>query len=30
MLRSDIRYRYNNNFNARLNSGTDEFHDFIP
>jgi len=30
MLRSDIPYRYNNNFNARLNSGTDEFHDFIP
>ena len=28
MLRSDIRYRYNNNFNRQLNSGTDEFHDF--
>lgn len=27
LLRSDVRYRYNNNFNAALRPGTDEFHD---
>ena len=27
LLRSDVRYRYNNNFNAHLQPGTDEFHD---
>jgi OOP family OmpA-OmpF porin len=27
MLRSDVRYRYNNNLNAHLQPGTDEFHD---
>ncbi|MEQ1557964.1 MAG: outer membrane beta-barrel protein [Methyloglobulus sp.] len=27
-LRSDIRYRYNNNFGRQLLSGTDEYHDF--
>lgn len=27
LVRSDVRYRYNNNFNAQLQSGTDEFHD---
>jgi len=27
LLRSDVRYRYNNNFNANLQPGTDEFHD---
>jgi len=27
MLRSDVRYRYNNNFNAQVQPGTDEFHD---
>ncbi len=27
MLRSDVRYRYNHNFNAQLQPGTDEFHD---
>lgn len=27
MVRSDVRYRYNNNFNAHLQPGTDEFHD---
>lgn len=26
-MRSDIRYRYNQNFNAHLKSGTDEYHD---
>lgn len=29
LLRSDVRYRYNNNFNAHLQPGTDEFHDLI-
>jgi OOP family OmpA-OmpF porin len=29
LLRSDVRYRYNNNFNAQLQPGTDEFHDLI-
>lgn len=27
LLRSDVRYRYNNNFNANLQPGTNEFHD---
>ncbi|OAI15610.1 flagellar motor protein MotB [Methylomonas lenta] len=27
LIRSDVRYRYNNNFNAHVQSGTDEFHD---
>ncbi len=27
LLRSDVRYRYNHNFNAALRPGTDEFHD---
>ncbi|MGZ8136822.1 MAG: OmpA family protein [Methylococcaceae bacterium] len=27
LIRSDVRYRYNNNFNAQLQPGTDEFHD---
>ncbi len=27
LLRSDVRYRYNNNFNAQVQPGTDEFHD---
>lgn len=26
-LRSDVRYRYNNNLNAQVQPGTDEFHD---
>jgi OOP family OmpA-OmpF porin len=26
-IRSDVRYRYNNNFNAHVQPGTDEFHD---
>lgn len=29
LLRSDVRYRYNNNFNADLQPGTNEFHDLI-
>ncbi len=29
MLRSDVRYRYNHNFNANLQSGNDEFHDMV-
>ncbi|MEQ1622201.1 MAG: OmpA family protein [Methylococcales bacterium] len=29
LLRSDVRYRYNNNFNAKLQPGTDEFHDLV-
>lgn len=29
LLRSDVRYRYNNNFNAQLQPGTDEFHDMV-
>jgi len=27
LLRSDVRYRYNNNLNAHLQPGTEEFHD---
>ncbi|WP_442499117.1 OmpA family protein [Methylobacter sp. sgz302048] len=27
LIRSDVRYRYNNNFNAHLLPGTDEYHD---
>lgn len=27
LLRSDMRYRYNNNLNAQVQPGTDEFHD---
>ncbi|MDP1774139.1 MAG: OmpA family protein [Methylobacter sp.] len=27
LLRSDVRYRYNNNLNAQVQPGTDEFHD---
>jgi len=27
LIRSDVRYRYNNNFNAGLQPGTEEFHD---
>lgn len=27
LIRSDVRYRYNNNFNAKLQPGTEEFHD---
>lgn len=27
LLRSDVRYRYNNNFNAHFLPGTDEYHD---
>jgi OOP family OmpA-OmpF porin len=27
LLRSDVRYRYNNNINAHVQPGTDEFHD---
>lgn len=30
MFRSDVRYRYNNNFNAHLTpNGTDEYHDMV-
>ena len=29
LLRSDVRYRYNQNFNANLQPGTNEFHDMI-
>lgn len=29
LLRSDVRYRYNNNFNANLQPGTNEFHDMV-
>jgi len=29
LVRSDIRYRYNQNFNANLQSGTNEFHDMV-
>jgi OOP family OmpA-OmpF porin len=29
LIRSDVRYRYNNNFNAKLQPGTDEFHDMV-
>ncbi len=27
LIRSDVRYRYNNNLNAQIQPGTDEFHD---
>ena len=27
LIRSDVRYRYNNNLNAHVQPGTDEFHD---
>ncbi len=27
LLRSDVRYRYNNNFNSHIQGGTDSFHD---
>lgn len=27
LIRSDVRYRYNNNFNAQVQPGTEEFHD---
>lgn len=27
LIRSDVRYRYNNNFNAHIQPGTEEFHD---
>ncbi|MFZ2172175.1 MAG: OmpA family protein, partial [Methylococcaceae bacterium] len=29
LIRSDVRYRYNQNFNANLQSGTNEFHDMV-
>jgi OOP family OmpA-OmpF porin len=29
LVRSDVRYRYNQNFNANLQPGTNEFHDMI-
>ncbi len=29
LLRSDVRYRYNQNFNANLQPGTNEFHDMV-
>lgn len=29
LIRTDARYRYNNNFNANLQPGTNEFHDLI-
>ncbi|MEI6705528.1 MAG: OmpA family protein [Methylococcales bacterium] len=29
LLRSDVRYRYNQNFNANLQQGTNEFHDMV-
>lgn len=29
LVRSDVRYRYNHNFNAHLQPGTDEFHDMV-
>ena len=29
LLRSDVRYRYNNNLNAQVQPGTDEFHDMV-
>lgn len=28
-IRSDVRYRYNNNLNAHIQPGTDEFHDMV-
>lgn len=29
LIRSDVRYRYNQNFNADLQAGTNEFHDMV-
>ena len=29
LVRSDVRYRYNNNGNANLQTGTNEFHDMV-
>jgi OmpA-OmpF porin, OOP family len=29
LFRSDVRYRYNNNLNAHLTNGTDEYHDMV-
>jgi OOP family OmpA-OmpF porin len=29
LIRSDVRYRYNNNFNAQVHPGSDEFHDMV-
>ncbi len=29
LLRSDVRYRYNQDFNAHVQPGTDEFHDMV-
>jgi OmpA-OmpF porin, OOP family len=29
LIRSDVRYRYNNNLNAHVQPGTDEFHDMV-
>ena len=29
LVRSDVRYRYNQNFNANLQPGTNEFHDML-
>ena len=29
LVRSDVRYRYNQNFNANLQPGTNEFHDMV-
>jgi len=29
LVRSDVRYRYNQNFNANLQDGTNEFHDMV-
>ncbi|MGZ5009713.1 MAG: OmpA family protein [Methylobacter sp.] len=29
LVRSDVRYRYNNNLNAHVQPGTDEFHDMV-
>ncbi len=29
LIRSDVRYRYNQNFNANLQPGTNEFHDMV-
>lgn len=29
LLRSDVRYRYNNNFDTTFGRGTDEFHDMV-
>jgi len=29
LIRSDVRYRYNNNLNAHIQPGTDQFHDMV-